>query len=142
MQSATGEVQPAIAGDYLYVADLTVIRRFDRRTGAPRGEFAIPGATFLNDVVAAEDTPTSKPAPDPYLRAVALLSDAVVGPLAPGDCVAVEDSNWGLESARAAGLRTVAVAHTYNAASLGPADLVIPSLSAFDLRDLHRLFLE
>lgn len=93
-------------------------------------------------IVAAEDAPTSKPAPDPYLRAVALLSDAVVGPLAPGDCVAVEDSNWGLESARAAGLRTVAVAHTYNAESLGPADLVIPSLGAFDLGDLHRLFLE
>jgi len=93
-------------------------------------------------IVAAEDTPTSKPAPDPYLRAVALLSDAVAGPLAPGDCVAVEDSNWGLESARAAGLRTVAVAHTYSAESLGPADLVIPSLGAFDLRDLHRLFLE
>jgi len=45
----------AVVGDYLYVADLTVLRRFDRRTGAPRGEFPIPGATFLNDVTAAED---------------------------------------------------------------------------------------
>jgi len=45
----------AVIGDYLYVADLTVLRRFDRRTGAPRGEFTIPGATFLNDVAAAED---------------------------------------------------------------------------------------
>lgn len=45
----------AVVGDYLYVADLTIIRRFDRRTGAPRGEFPIPGATFLNDVTAGED---------------------------------------------------------------------------------------
>jgi hypothetical protein len=45
----------AVVGEYLYVADLTVLRRFDRRTGAPRGEFIIPGTTFLNDVAAAED---------------------------------------------------------------------------------------
>ena len=32
-------------------------------------------------IVAAEDTPVSKPAPDPYLRAVALLAEALGGPL-------------------------------------------------------------
>lgn len=45
----------AVSDQYLYVADITTIRRFDRRTGAPRGEFPIPGATFLNDVAAGED---------------------------------------------------------------------------------------
>ncbi len=90
-------------------------------------------------IVSAEDTAASKPAPDPYLRAVALLS-AGHGPLEARDCVAVEDSHWGLESARAAGLRTVAVAHTYDAAALKPADLVIPSMRAFDLDALQRLF--
>jgi hypothetical protein len=45
----------AVVGPYLYVADLNTIRRFDRRTGAPRGEFPIPGASFLNDVAATPD---------------------------------------------------------------------------------------
>jgi hypothetical protein len=45
----------AVVGAYLYVADLNTIRRFDRRTGAPRGEFPIPGASFLNDVAATPD---------------------------------------------------------------------------------------
>ena len=45
----------AVVGSFLYVADLTTIRRFDRRTGAPRGEFPIPGSSFLNDVAATED---------------------------------------------------------------------------------------
>jgi hypothetical protein len=40
----------AILGDALYVADITVVRRFDRRSGAPRGQVAIDGATFLNDI--------------------------------------------------------------------------------------------
>ena len=39
----------AIAGDTLYVADLTVVRKFNRKTGAAEGEVAIPGSTFLND---------------------------------------------------------------------------------------------
>ena len=90
-------------------------------------------------IVAAEDTPVSKPAPDPYIRAVSLLA-ATHGPLAPHECVAIEDSHWGLESAREAGLKTVAVAHTYRAADLGQADLVIPSIQAFDLQAIHAIF--
>jgi beta-phosphoglucomutase len=91
-------------------------------------------------IVAAEDTPSSKPSPEPYLKAVSLLG-AAHGPIAASDCVAIEDSKWGLESARAAGLRTVAVAHTYSADDLrGEADLVIPSMQAFDLDAMKRLF--
>jgi HAD superfamily hydrolase (TIGR01509 family) len=92
-------------------------------------------------IVSAEDTPVSKPAPDPYRRAVSLLSQACGAPLAAAECVAVEDSRWGLESARAAGLRTVAVTTSYPAAALADAaDLVIPSLESLDLAVLSRLF--
>jgi hypothetical protein len=45
----------AIVGDVLYVADITTVRMFDRKTGAPKGEVKIPGSTFLNDVGAAPD---------------------------------------------------------------------------------------
>jgi beta-phosphoglucomutase len=97
-------------------------------------------AAHFTAIVAAEDTPASKPAPDPYLRAVALLSRAH-GAIAAGDCVAIEDSRWGLESARAAGLRTVAVAHTYPAGELEScADMVIASMEAFDLGAIERRF--
>lgn len=40
----------ALLGDSLYVADINVIRKFDRRTGRPLGEIAIGGASFLNDM--------------------------------------------------------------------------------------------
>jgi HAD superfamily hydrolase (TIGR01509 family) len=88
-------------------------------------------------IVAAEDTRASKPAPDPYLRALALLAPACPR-LRAAECVAIEDSRWGLESARAAGLRTVAVTTTYGADEL-TADLMIPSLQAMDLDLLARL---
>jgi DNA-binding beta-propeller fold protein YncE len=50
---ATGLDAPkgmAILGDTLYVADIDRVRKFDRRSGAPRGEIEIAGASFLNDI--------------------------------------------------------------------------------------------
>jgi beta-phosphoglucomutase len=88
-------------------------------------------------IVSAEDTPISKPAPDPYLRAVAQLAASIPNLLA-SECVAIEDSNWGLASARAAGLRTVAVTNTYAAGQLS-ADLTISSLDGLDLALLASL---
>ncbi len=82
-------------------------------------------------VVSAEDTPASKPDPAPYLLAVDLLGAFTPG-LRPEECVAIEDSRWGLQSARDAGLRTVAITHTYPASALeGVADIVIPHLDRF-----------
>src|SRR6185436_17235355 len=61
-------------------------------------------------------------------------------PLLPSECVAVEDSRWGLESARLAGLRTVGVTSAYDRSELEPfSDLVIGSISELSLEDLHRL---
>ncbi len=91
-------------------------------------------------VVSAEDTPASKPAPDPYVRAVSLLAAQVIGPpLKASECVAIEDSRWGLESARTAGLRTVGVTSSYDARELGGADLVIGSIAELDIDRLRRL---
>ena len=89
-------------------------------------------------IVAAEDTAASKPAPDPYLHALALLAPSFDDRLHPSECIAIEDSHWGLESARAAGLRTVAVTNTYRGDEL-VSDLTISSLQAMDLDRLALL---
>jgi beta-phosphoglucomutase len=78
-------------------------------------------------IVAAGDTAVSKPAPDPYRRAAELHQ------IAPARCLAIEDSRWGIESARAAGLRCVGITHTYPAHELRAADAVIDSLDEFTL---------
>ena len=90
-------------------------------------------------IVTAGETPAGKPAPDPYLRALALLSAARGAPLDSAACVAIEDSRWGIESARAAGMRTVAVMHAYSPAELSNADLIIPSIASLDLAALQQL---
>jgi HAD superfamily hydrolase (TIGR01509 family) len=60
------------------------------------------GITGLFDpIVTTDDVVDSKPAPDLYLRAMAMLG------VDPGQCVAYEDSEIGMASARAAGVGTV-----------------------------------
>jgi beta-phosphoglucomutase len=88
-------------------------------------ELMLRGAGLLDAfrfVVSSGDTEHTKPAPDPYLRAAELHG------VPPADCVAIEDSHWGLQSARAAGMRTIAVTHTYARETLLEADAVVDSL--------------
>ncbi len=42
----------AIDQGVLYVADIDVLRTFDLKTGAPKGDIALTGASFANDVAA------------------------------------------------------------------------------------------
>jgi beta-phosphoglucomutase len=93
---------------------------------------------FFAAVVSADDTSKSKPAPDPYLRVVAQLDAACGGRLAARECVAIEDSRWGLESARTAGLKTVGITHTYDARTLS-ADLVIDALDRLEIGSLRSI---
>ena len=91
-------------------------------------------------VVGADQTSASKPSPDPYLEAFARLGRATGRTLDAARTVAIEDSRWGLESARAAGLRTVAVTNTYPAGALADhAELVVAGLHTLDLAALERL---
>jgi HAD superfamily hydrolase (TIGR01509 family) len=91
-------------------------------------------------VVGADQTEHSKPLPDPYLQAFARIAAATGRAIDRRRTVAVEDSRWGLESARAAGLRTVAVTNTYAAEALAPhAELVVADLATLDLAALDRL---
>lgn len=78
-------------------------------------------------IASASDGVPGKPAPDLYLLAIAKLRERTT--LDPAFCIAIEDSRWGLESARKAGLRCVAVTHTYPASDLeGSADLIVDRL--------------
>jgi hypothetical protein len=45
----------ALVGETLFVADIDVVRAFDRASGRALGDVAIPSATFLNDIAAAPD---------------------------------------------------------------------------------------
>lgn len=91
-------------------------------------------------IVGADQTARSKPNPDPYQTAFARLRAHSGRDLLTWRSVAIEDSRWGLESARGADLRCVAVTNTYAAAELKPyAELVVAGLHALTLDALDTL---
>ena len=90
-------------------------------------------------IVASGDTPESKPSPAPYMLAYEKLKQAANVDLDRTRCVAIEDSRWGLESARGAGLRCVGVTNSYDAKELPGAELVVSGLAALTLDALDTL---
>ncbi|MBM3782600.1 MAG: HAD family phosphatase [Acidobacteria bacterium] len=91
-------------------------------------------------VVGADQTSRSKPDPEPYRTALQRLADHCGRRLEPWRTVAIEDSHWGLASAKGADLRLVAVSTTYPAHELRPhAELVTTALSALTIDMLDEL---
>jgi HAD superfamily hydrolase (TIGR01509 family) len=90
-------------------------------------------------VVGADDVARTKPHPEPYQRAFALIAPRVGG-LVPAECVAFEDTIPGIAAARAAGMKVIGVAQTYPAAKLALAHAVVPSLDGLGLAEVRALF--
>jgi HAD superfamily hydrolase (TIGR01509 family) len=96
-------------------------------------------AGLFTTIVASGDTPQGKPSPAPYALAFSRLREMTGRDLDPRRCVAIEDSRWGLESARGAGLRCVGVTNSYPAHELAGAELVVEGLQTLTVAALDRL---
>jgi sugar-phosphatase len=99
-------------------------------TSAPRRDatkrLLQAGLPVPDVLVCAEDVLRGKPGPDVYLKAAAGL--AVAAP----DCLVIEDAPAGVEAARAAGMKVLAVTTTHRAEEL-PADACVPTLRGVQL---------
>lgn len=81
-------------------------------------------------IVTAEDVKHKKPAPDIFLAAARKLE------LSPSHCIVIEDAINGIDAARAAGMRCIAVAQSFPADQLTHADLVRPGIADITLADI------
>jgi HAD superfamily hydrolase (TIGR01509 family) len=85
---------------------------------------------FWDAVVSGADVVHKKPAPDLFLEAARRLQEP------PQRCVVVEDAMHGIQAALAAGMRCVAVAHTFPRSQLCGATLVRETVAGISLEDL------
>jgi len=132
-------------GNLLYPSSVPAIRRLAAEyplgiaSGSLRHEIqriltSAGVADQFRFIVSSEDTEKTKPDPDPYLLAAGRHG------IAPGECVAIEDSQWGLQSARAAGMHTIALTTTYpHDALVDHADVVIASLDEVTADFIRRI---
>lgn len=96
-------------------------------TSAPRA-FALKTLHYLDlpmpkVFVSSEDIGVGKPAPYPYLRAAWGLNQSIE------DCIVVEDAPAGIQSAKAAGARIIAVQTTNSPDVLHEADFLVNEVS-------------
>lgn len=85
-------------------------------------------------VVGANEKLKRKPAPDIYLKCAKVLG------LSPSVCVAIEDSEIGIASAKAAGIKVIAVPNKYTKShDFSKADKIVKSLKDIDLKLINSL---
>lgn len=86
-------------------------------------------AGAFDAVVTADDVARGKPHPDAFLLAAERIG------VSPADCLVVEDAPHGIEAARRAGMRTLAVRTPFNAHLVLAADAVVGSLAEVRLEE-------
>ncbi|HIB55164.1 MAG TPA: HAD family phosphatase [Nitrospirales bacterium] len=113
-------------------------------SGALRDEIElILGGAKLRDafhaIISAEDVNEGKPSPEGFLKGLDALNRLEGQPtVKPADCLVIEDTIPGVEGARAAGMRCLAVTNTSPREELTHADAVTDSLANYDIDALER----
>jgi len=90
-------------------------------------------------VVSGEQVKKGKPDPEGFLLSLQRLNENRENPITANQCVVIEDSHWGLEAAKAAGMHTIAVTNSYDAGQLGMADKIVDQLNELSIDDLKQL---
>ena len=83
--------------------------------------------------VTGSEVKNKKPHPELFLLAAERMG------IRPANCVVIEDAPNGIQAAKAAGAKCIAVTNTTSAADLAEADLVCHSLEQIDLDVIHEL---
>jgi len=94
---------------------------------------------FFEEIVSAEQIEKGKPDPEGFLLALEKLNEGSQNSISANECVVIEDSHWGLEAAKAAGMHTVAITNTYVAEQLSMAEKIVERFSELTISDLQQL---
>lgn len=88
---------------------------------------------YFKVTVTAQDITRGKPDPEIYLIAAKQLQ------VHPSDCIVFEDTMTGIESAKTAGMKVIAITTTYPKEKLGLSDKIINSFNEVNLELLNNL---
>jgi beta-phosphoglucomutase len=88
---------------------------------------------YFSVIVTFDDVSAGKPFPDIFLR------DAKEMDLSPKECVVVEDSIEGIDAAKAAGMKVIAVMTTQKKEELKNADLIVDSIKDINMEKIRKL---
>ncbi|MCH8120987.1 MAG: HAD family phosphatase [Planctomycetes bacterium] len=90
-------------------------------------------------IVSADHVKKGKPDPEGFLLTLQRLNESLEEAITANQCIVIEDSHWGLEAAKAAGMHTIAVTNSYDAEQLNMAEKIVARLSELSIDDLQQL---
>ncbi len=94
---------------------------------------------FFAVIVSAEQIKRGKPDPEGFLLTLQELNHERQIHIESDQCIVIEDSHWGLEAAKAAGMHTIAVTNSYDAEQLAMAERIVTRLNELSIDDLQKL---
>ena len=94
---------------------------------------------FFAEIVSAEQVKKGKPHPEGFLLALQKLNKNCHPPIVAGECIIIEDSQWGLQAGKAAGMHTLAVTNSYEAGQLTIAEKIVAHLNELTIDDLRQI---
>ena len=95
--------------------------------------------SFFEVIVSAEFVKKGKPNPEGFLLTLQKLNHNRQNPILLNQCIVIEDSHWGLEAAKAAGMHTIAVTNSYDADQLAMAEKIVTRLGDLSIGALQEL---
>jgi HAD superfamily hydrolase (TIGR01509 family) len=94
----------------------------------------------FSSILTAEDVVNGKPDPEGYLMTISRLSNLIDGsPLKPSEAAIIEDSIPGIQAARSAGAKVLAMTSSHPREELSDADGVVDTLEGITLDRLEKL---
>lgn len=89
---------------------------------------------YFEVLLSGKDATCSKPHPGIFLKAAERLR------VSPEICIVIEDAVVGIEAARRAGMKAIALCGTHPKEAFLEADLVVESLEELEIEDFEKLF--
>ncbi len=88
---------------------------------------------YMDSMVCAQDITKGKPDPEIFLKAASNIREK------PENCLVIEDAPLGINAAKRAGMKCIAVATTHKTPELANADMVVKDLSQLTVEKIRGL---
>ena len=93
-------------------------------------------AHLFKIIISADEISNCKPNPEVYNTVLSRLNNIKGNDISGDECIVIEDSIYGIQAAKSAGMKCMAVTNSYPAKKLTEADLVVSDYSVSDIEQI------
>lgn len=93
-------------------------------------------AHLFKIIISADEISNCKPNPEVYNTVLSRLNNIKGNDISADECIVIEDSIYGIQAAKSAGMKCMAVTNSYPAKKLTEADLVVSDYSVSDIEQI------